>query len=278
GSIVKYPAGTDTGIPAQSLRMIAQLHVEPSMQGGVMEDVDLYTYEDEILWMHAKQLTYQEKKGLPDSAFALIQKKDGERRRRFPINDCAHARNALARLPNAQDLSAEERATVKRKAQAKLNSKECKSERAKGGISMEPEELQEEYEKAQAEVERLTSELEDSKTEAERLELDLQAANKNKETIEAEKKAIAEERDGLGKKADELEKQLAELHLTARLEKVKPFLDAEELEEQKEGIDAMPEKSFDMYVASLEAANKSKQGVGPVIIMGEEDSAKISWA
>jgi len=275
GSIVKYPAGTDTGIPAQSLRMIAQLDLPPIPMG----DVDLYTLEDEVLWMHGKQLSYEEKQDLPDSAFALIQKKDGERRRRFPINDCAHAQNALARLPVAKDLSADERATVKSKAQAKLNSKECKSERTKGGTRMSPEEIQaEEYEKAKIEVERLTSELETSKAEAAQLEHDLQAANKDKEDIEAEKDRIAAERDESNKKADESEKQLAELHLKARLEKVHPFLDAEELEEQKEGIAVMPETAFTMFVASLEAANKNKQSVGPVLLLGEEDGERLSWA
>lgn len=273
GSIVKYPAGTDTNIPAQSLRMIAQLNV---MTGGSMEDVDLYTLEDEVLWMWGKKLSYEQRQDLPDSAFALIQKKDGERRRRFPINDCAHARNALARLPVAEDLSAEERASVKRKAEAKLNSKECKSETAKGG-SMNPEELQEEYEKMKAEVERLTSELENSKTEAEKLELGLQAANKDKEALEAEKSKVAAERDESAKKADEAEKHLAELHLQARLEKVQSFLDAEELEEQKEGIAVMPEVAFNMFAASLEAANKNKQTVGPILLTGEEDGERLSW-
>ena len=60
----------------------------------------------------AKKLTYKERKGLNDSDFALIQHKDGKTRRRFPIK---HVRNALARLPQAKDLSEEERKSAKAK-------------------------------------------------------------------------------------------------------------------------------------------------------------------
>src|SRR4030042_7197737 len=127
-----------------------------------------------------------------------------------------------------------------------------------------------------AEVERLTSELENSKTEAEKLELGMQAAKNDKEAIEAEKKTVTDERDELGKKADELEKHLAELHLQARLEKVQSFLDAEELEEQKEGIAVMPEVAFNMFAASLEAGSKKKQRVG-LVLLGEEDGDRLSW-
>jgi len=40
----------------------------------------------------AKKLTYQERQSLPDSAFAIPEK------RKYPIHDLAHARNALARV------------------------------------------------------------------------------------------------------------------------------------------------------------------------------------
>ena len=61
------------------------------------------------------KMTYQQKKRLPDSAFALSG-------RRFPIHDEAHARNALARGHQSMDkgnLSAAEFATLIRKVQAK---------------------------------------------------------------------------------------------------------------------------------------------------------------
>lgn len=57
----------------------------------------------------AKKLTTEQRNALPDSDFALIQMKDGKKIRRFPINDEAHVRNALARLPQAKDISEEER-------------------------------------------------------------------------------------------------------------------------------------------------------------------------
>ena len=40
----------------------------------------------------AKKLTYQERQALPDSAFAIPEK------RKYPIHDLPHARNALARV------------------------------------------------------------------------------------------------------------------------------------------------------------------------------------
>ena len=60
---------------------------------------------DELI---ADQLTTKDRNALPDSDFALIQ--DGERR--FPIQDEAHRKNAWARLPQAKNLSDEERSTI----------------------------------------------------------------------------------------------------------------------------------------------------------------------
>ncbi len=57
----------------------------------------------------AKKLTTEQRNALPDSDFALIQEKDGKKIRRFPINDEAHVRNALARLPQAKDITEEEK-------------------------------------------------------------------------------------------------------------------------------------------------------------------------
>ena len=66
------------------------------------------------------KLTSKQRKKLSDSNFAVIQKKDGKEDRRFPINDKAHARNALARLSQAKGLSSSEKAKIKNKAQKKL--------------------------------------------------------------------------------------------------------------------------------------------------------------
>jgi hypothetical protein len=79
--------------------------------------------EDESMpKVEEKKLTSKARKSLPSGAFALVykDKKSGKTLRRFPIHDAAHARNALARLPQAKGLTPAQRATVKRKAQAAL--------------------------------------------------------------------------------------------------------------------------------------------------------------
>ena len=43
----------------------------------------------------------------------IVEKEDGTKRYRFPMPDKAHARNALARLPQAKGLSAAQRARIK---------------------------------------------------------------------------------------------------------------------------------------------------------------------
>jgi len=280
GAIVPNPAGTDTHIPSQGLLMIA--HVGEDMD----ETIDLWTAEDEAAYFdgilyEGKQLKYKERQKLPDSAFALIQKKDGERRRRFPIHDCSHARNALARLPNAKGLSSSERATVKRKAQAKLNSKECRAE-TRGGIDME---LEKQLEEAQAEILAKTEELEASQAEAAGLEKKLQeaesklqAAEAKTEVVEKERGAVKEEREATTKEKDALQKELDKLSLAARLDKVSPFVAEEELKEQEADIAGMTDSAFNMYVAAAEAASKTIRKHGQVFLMGEDDGAtEVSW-
>jgi hypothetical protein len=146
GALVRNPAGTDTKADPNGIRMIAHVvmacdrtadnqtaeppKVEPTAPQEVVSCLSELEYrlfrKNHAL---AKTLDTKERNELPDSDFALIQHENGKKIRRFPINDCAHARNALARLPVAKDLSDEERAQVERKAKAKLNSPECKKER-----------------------------------------------------------------------------------------------------------------------------------------------------
>jgi hypothetical protein len=57
----------------------------------------------------AKKLTTEQRNALPDEDFALIQERDGKKVRRFPINDEAHVRNALTRLPQAKDITEDEK-------------------------------------------------------------------------------------------------------------------------------------------------------------------------
>jgi len=58
------------------------------------------------------KLTYKARKQLPSTAFAVDGKK-----RKYPVHDKAHARNALARV--AAHGTPEEKAEVKRKVKAK---------------------------------------------------------------------------------------------------------------------------------------------------------------
>ena len=63
----------------------------------------------------------------------IVEKKKGKRKKvikryRFPIPDKAHARNALARLNQAEGLSHEERLKIVRRALRKLGRKESAEE------------------------------------------------------------------------------------------------------------------------------------------------------
>jgi hypothetical protein len=46
----------------------------------------------------------------------IVEKQNGTKRYRFPMPDKAHARNALARLPQAKGLSSAEKARVRARA------------------------------------------------------------------------------------------------------------------------------------------------------------------
>jgi hypothetical protein len=46
----------------------------------------------------------------------IREKQDGTKRYRFPMPDKAHARNALARLPQAKGLTAQEKMKIKNRA------------------------------------------------------------------------------------------------------------------------------------------------------------------
>jgi hypothetical protein len=107
---------------------VDELFIESDYEGGEIEE--------------AKKLTTEQRNALPDSDFALIQEKDGKKIRRFPINDEAHVRNALARLPQAKDLTEEERAEALKnilKRAKELNMEEIvkKYEKAEEIVSVE---------------------------------------------------------------------------------------------------------------------------------------------
>lgn len=94
------------------------------------------------------KLTYGQRKKMPASKFAVVEKKkvtnkktgktETKTEKRFPIPDKAHARNALARLPQAKGLTKNQEDRVKNAAEKKLygttdNTKiaKIKKERAK---------------------------------------------------------------------------------------------------------------------------------------------------
>lgn len=64
-----------------------------------------------------KELTYKKRKRLPDSSFGVPGK------RKFPLHDCSHVRNAMARFNQAKGLTSGEKATLRRKILARA--KQC---------------------------------------------------------------------------------------------------------------------------------------------------------
>lgn len=68
----------------------------------------------------ASKLTYEERKSLPDSAFALVKKVNGEKVRKYPLHDENHVRAAITFFAQHYNkLSPEDRATVARKIKQK---------------------------------------------------------------------------------------------------------------------------------------------------------------
>ena len=82
--------------------------------------LERFFYELDNDCLEAAQLTYQQRKDLPDSAFAYVKTETGKsgkkiKIRRFPIHDEAHRKNCVGRLPQAKGLTAEEKAQIFRK-------------------------------------------------------------------------------------------------------------------------------------------------------------------
>lgn len=69
------------------------------------------------------ELTYKKRKALPSKAFAVVKKVKGKTVEKFPIQDKAHARNALARVNQAKGLTTAEKKAVIRKAEKMLGKK-----------------------------------------------------------------------------------------------------------------------------------------------------------
>jgi len=133
----------------------------------------------------AAKLTTEQRNALPDSDFALIQEKDGKKVRRFPINDEAHVRNALARLPQAKDITEEE----KKSALAKI---------LKKAKELNMDELLKKYNKSseetQAEVKPEETKTEEKSEVAETKPEEIKAEETKEEIVEEKKEEVIEEK------------------------------------------------------------------------------------
>jgi len=244
---------------------VEETFVEAMRQGGEALDevvIDLLSQVDEEIFfadpgglLEGKALTYKERQALKDRDFALIQKRDGKRIRRFPIHDCVRARNALQQLPKAKNISSEETAGVKRKAQAKLNSPECKT-KTKGGDM-------EELERVQAELADKIKALEALEGEKGDLETKLEAAEKERDDLKAE----LEKKETYHKR---------ELELLA-------YLKPERIEEQRVAIEGMNDEAFALFLESLKGTEEHKAGIlghvppGSSETPSEEGKKKATW-
>ncbi|MCW7071870.1 MAG: hypothetical protein OCU12_06065 [Methanophagales archaeon] len=252
GAITRNPAGTGCEFDATAVYFVAS-HQEDAME-GIEEVIDVV----EENWYDAKTLTYQQRKDLPDSAFALIQyrpsKRDPKKKikvRRFPINDCEHARNALARLPNATDLTDEERAQVKRKAQKKLNSSECKN-KTEGNMD--------DIEKAMSQLNAALSQIESLTSERDALQSKVEALSSERDELSAKVDKLVEQNKSVDKRVAELEQQLAETVLAHRLSLLGLPMEAEKDEDKKrqEIIGSMTDAAFDLYLEASKNGGQSQ--------------------
>jgi len=177
-------------------------------------------YKEDLNCHLSKKLTYQERKKLPDSDFAVVitvKKKKGEGTRKirmFPIHDEEHVRNALARLGQAKvketlrSLGVSVKAVTKKVlARAKkLGMKEL-LERHKSTIEKTPDEI----------IEDLQNQLKESKSTIEKLEEEKKEAEKKVEDIQKEKTETEKKAEELEKEKEKLEKEKKEAEEKAKL-------------------------------------------------------------
>jgi len=247
GGLTPSPAGTGTDFDLTSVYFVAHHNLD----GG--DDLDIIIIMDELEYdeIMAKKLSYQERKKLAKSAFALIQKKDGKEIRRFPIHDCAHARNALSGLPQAKDLSDSERATVKRKAEAAVK-RLCpkpKRPRTKGGTSMD-----ETMEQLQAELQEMTHKYDEQFAERQRVEASLAEIQEQVEALTAK----VEELTGQLDTANQEKAQVVTAHRKEVL--VMKGMKAEDIEGKEEDIGSMTDAQFALLVANVRPTKEPPPG------------------
>jgi myosin heavy subunit len=167
--------------------------------------------EENIQRAEARALTYKKRSELPTSSFALVQRKDGKALRRFPIHDLAHARNALQRLPQTKDLSDEERAQVKRRAERALQKfsagEDCVyAVHVDDNSVFEEAEIENEAEMLRKQVSNLASDMEKRSSEFAEV----------KQSLVAEKQALEDEKQALTDEVSKLKDQVSKLEATNR--------------------------------------------------------------
>lgn len=256
GALTASPAGTGTEFDLSSVYFVAHHREEE------METIDILD-EDQYHEIIAKKLSYQEREDLEDSDFALIQERDGKKIRRFPLDTCARARNAKARLPVAKDISSEEKARVARKADAKINSPECKRERkssAKGGM------MDKTIEEVQAALDEMTKNYDEQFAAREQAEADLEATNEKISGLEAKVEELTAS-------VNELTAENAEVVTGSRIQALVlgGAMTEDEAEEAKETIAKMDEDSFNLLLAKAQSPEKRAGGSGGFTPGGDGD-------
>lgn len=143
----------------------------------------------------AKKLTTEQRNALPDSDFALIQERDGKKIRRFPINDEAHVRNALARLPQAKDITEEE----KKSALAKI---------LKKAKELNMDELLKKYEKSSEETKTEETTVETKTEDTQKVEAETKVEETKVEEKTEEKSEVAETKTEETTKVEETKEEV----------------------------------------------------------------------
>lgn len=250
GAVTPNPAGTGTTFDRSAVYFVAS-HQEGSVE--VIDIMDELQY-DEIM---AKVSPPGEQEGLKDSDFALIQEKDGKKLRRFPIQDCSHAQNALSQLSGAKDVSTEERATVKRKAQAKLNPPDQpKTEGSMSDLEVLQAQLKEMTEKYDAQV-------------AAHAEVTESLAAATEQIV-----ALTAKIEELVSKVTATETALAETVTAGRVQVLTlSGMPEEEVKEVAEVIATMNDAAFDLLLAKVKPAEGSTQ-VGSGGFTADTDQTK----
>ncbi len=180
----------------------------------------------------AKRLKYQERKSLSDDMFAVVikvkNKKTGEIRkiRKYPINDEAHVRNALARLAQAKpraelrSLGISPKTVLKKILQRakELNMKDLlerhKEKAEKASIEetkVEKIETPTPLENAIKQITDLKKELETEKTKVTSIQKDLEKAKENLEKVKSETDKKVELLKAKAKEVVKREKDLGDL-------------------------------------------------------------------